>query len=57
MTESEEIAEALNNLIRRCAKSGGHIFIVDKRQNNFALRLTEDIKINTYIPSGKGGDT
>lgn len=56
MLETEEITAALNKLITLCAKSGGHVFIVDKKQNHFALRLTEEVKIQGFIPN-KNGDT
>lgn len=54
MLETEEIQSALNKLITLCAKQGGHVIIVDKRQNNFFLRLTEEIKIQGFIPREKG---
>ena len=54
MLETEEIQPALNKLITLCAKQGGHVIIVDKRQNNFFLRLTEEIKIQGFIPREKG---
>ena len=47
MTE-KQIEEALNTLIAEAIKNGGHVFIVDKKRNNFALRLTEPIKIQFY---------
>ena len=37
MLETEEIQTALNKLINLCAKQGGHVYIVDKQQNRFAL--------------------
>lgn len=54
MLETEEIQSALNKLITLCAKQGGHVIIVDKKQNNFFLRLTEEIKIQGFIPREKG---
>ncbi len=54
MIETEEIQSALNKLITLCAKQGGHVIIVDKKQNNFFLRLTEEIKIQGFIPREKG---
>lgn len=54
MLETEEIQSSLNKLITLCAKQGGHVIIVDKRQNNFFLRLTEEIKIQGFIPREKG---
>lgn len=52
MPNIDELQTALNELITLCAKSGGHVFIVDKRQNNFALRLTEEVKIQAFVPKG-----
>ena len=54
MLETEEIQKALNKLITLCAHKGGHVYIVDKKQNKFALRLTEEIKIQGFIPKDKG---
>jgi hypothetical protein len=48
MEESKTIEAALNDLISESVKNGGHVFIVDKKRNNFALRLTEPIKIQFY---------
>ena len=50
MLETEEIQTALNKLINLCAKQGGHVYIVDKKQNRFALRLTEEVKIQGFVP-------
>ena len=47
MTE-KQIEEALNVLISKAAENGGYVYIVDKKQNSFALRLTEPIKIQFY---------
>lgn len=47
MTE-KQIEEALNELITEAAKNGGHVYIVDKMQNTFALKLTDPIKIQFY---------
>ena len=46
--DKQELEKALNELIAKAQESGGHVYIVDKKQNNFALRLTEPIKINFY---------
>lgn len=51
----KQIEEALNELISQAAKNGGHVYIVDKKHNTFALRLTEPIKIQFY--GGYKGDT
>ena len=47
MTE-KQIEEALNELIEKAISGGGHVFIVDKKHNDFALRLTTPIKIQFY---------
>ena len=54
MTEAEMIAEQLNELIEKCEKAGGHVYIVDKVQNRFAFRVTEPIKVVAFIPTAKG---
>ncbi len=55
MSREKQIEEALNELISQAAKNGGHVYIVDKKHNTFALRLTEPIKIQFY--GGYKGDT
>lgn len=57
MTEDKAkiIENSLNELIAEAVKNGGHVYIVDKRQNTFALKLTEDIKIQ-YYGGYKGGN-
>lgn len=44
----EELEKALNELIKRAGENGGHVYIVDRAQNAFALKLTKEIKINFY---------
>ena len=46
--EAQELEKALNELIAKSQERGGHVYIVDKLQNTFALKLTEPIKINFY---------
>ena len=46
--EAQELEKALNELIAKSQEHGGHVYIVDKLQNTFALKLTESIKINYY---------
>lgn len=53
MANEKIIENALNELIAEAAKGGGHVYVVDKKQNKFALRLTEDIRIQFY-PGYKG---
>ena len=53
--EKEKLTEnSLNELIAEAVKNGGHVYIVDKKHNSFALRLTEPIKIQFY--AGYKGD-
>lgn len=46
--EAQELEKALNELIAKSQEHGGHVYIVDKLQNTFALKLTEPVKINYY---------
>lgn len=55
MADEKMIENSLNELIAEAVKNGGHVFIVDKKCNNFALRLTEPIKIQYY--GGYKGET
>jgi hypothetical protein len=52
MTETEakgkEIEEAFNELIAKCAEYGGHVYIKDKLNNDFILRITEPIRLSVY---------
>ena len=50
MTEDKAkiIENSLNDLIAEAVENGGHVFVVDKKRNNFALRLTDPIKIQFY---------
>lgn len=52
MEEKRSQAEqALNELIKECRDNGGFVWIVDKRHNNFAIRLTEEVRISSYVPT------
>ena len=46
--EAQDLEKALNELIAKSQEHGGHVYIVDKLQNTFALKLTEPVKINYY---------
>ena len=46
---------SLNELISEAAENGGFVYVVDKKQNTFALKLTEPIKISYY--GGYKGET
>jgi hypothetical protein len=45
-----DIEQELNDLINKCREEGGFVWIVDKKQNNFAIRLTQEVKISIYEP-------
>ena len=45
-----DIEKELNELIKSCTERGGFVWIVDKKHNNFALRLTEEVKISSFVP-------
>ena len=57
MTEDKAkiIENSLNDLIAEAVANGGHVFVVDKNRNNFALRFTEPIKIQFFV--GYKGDS
>lgn len=52
----EEIETALNELITEAVKGGGHVYVVDRKRNTFALKLTEAIKISYYGGYQNGGE-
>lgn len=47
------IEQELNELIKRCTDNGGFVWIVDKKGNNFSIRLTEEVKIRPFEPTTK----
>ena len=47
------IEQELNELIKRCTEKGGFVWIVDKKGNNFSIRLTEEVKIRPFEPTTK----
>lgn len=51
----KQIEEALNALIAEAVKNGGFVYVVDKKHNDFILRLTEPVKIQFY-GGYKGGE-
>jgi hypothetical protein len=52
-----DIEQELNDLINRCREKGGFVWIVDKRGNNFSIRLTEEVKIRPYEPTNTKEDS
>lgn len=57
MDEREKAEQELNDLINRCREKGGFVWIVDKRGNNFSIRLTEEVKIRPYEPTNTKEDS
>lgn len=47
--EIKEIENALNELIQKATESGGFVWIVDKKQNDFAVRLKKPIRLSALI--------
>jgi hypothetical protein len=47
--EITEIEKALNELIEKATESGGFVWLVDKKQNNFAVRLQAPIRLSALI--------
>lgn len=52
----EEIANELNALIREANAKGGFVHILDKKQNRFFYRLTEEVKIAAWTPKEAASD-
>ena len=48
MMGEKQIESALNHLIEVASANGGHVYVVDKRKNAFALKLTEPVTIHFY---------
>jgi hypothetical protein len=46
--DGKNIERALNDLIAKVAKNGGHVWIVDRLGNNFLVRATNPIDIKVY---------
>lgn len=55
MADEKVIENSLNELISEAVKNGGHVYVVDKKHNSFALKLNEPIKIQFY--GGYKGDS
>ena len=56
MITATDIEKELNELICECARKGGDVWVVDKRRNNFAIRLTEQVTIKPFIPKTAEGE-
>lgn len=46
-----ELENAINELIAKAADANGFVWIVDKKQNNFALRLSAPVSLRAYMPN------
>lgn len=46
--KAQEAEDLLNELITEAVKGGGHVYVVDRKNNKFALRLTDPIKISYF---------
>lgn len=52
----EQITNELNALINETISKGGFVHVVDKKQNRFFLRLTEEVKIVAWTPKEATSD-
>lgn len=52
----EQITNELNALINEAISKGGFVHVVDKKQNRFFLRLTEEVKIVAWTPKEATSD-
>lgn len=57
MSEAETLTEQINDLIARCVKAQGHVYIVDKANNSFSIRLTAPVKIVAFSPTEREEET
>ena len=46
--KGKEIEEAFNELLQKCLVNRGHIYIRDKLNNKYILRIEEPIKLSVY---------
>ena len=51
-----DIEKALNELIAKATESGGFVWIVDKKGNNFYVRLTDAVTIKAFIKEKENND-
>ena len=42
------LEDSINEMIAEAVKGGGHVYVVDKKQNSYALKLTEPIKFQCF---------
>ena len=54
--ETANVEKALNELIAKATESGGFVWIVDKKGNNFYVRLTDAVTIKAFIKEKRNND-
>lgn len=50
LEKDKTINMELNNLIREVIQSGGSIYLVNKSNPEYSIRLTEEVKIVYFVP-------
>lgn len=53
---AEQLTDKLNALITEAISKGGFVHVVDKKQNRFFFRLTEEVKIVAWTPKEATSD-
>ena len=43
-----ELETKLNEIISEAVQNGGHVYVVDKKRNTFALKLTEPVTVHFF---------
>ena len=46
----KQLNRELNNLIREVVQNGGYIYLVNKDNPEYSIRLTGEVKIEYFIP-------
>jgi hypothetical protein len=46
-----ELENAINELITKAADANGFVYIVDKKENDFALRLSAPVSLRAFMPN------
>ena len=50
LEKDKTFSRELNNLIREVIQNGGSIYIVNKSNPEYSIRLTEEVKIVYFVP-------
>lgn len=50
LEKDKTINMELNNLIREVIQNGGSIYLVNKSNPEYSIRLTEEVKIVYFVP-------